>query len=169
MQEQSRREFIGSVPIWVLILTGNGAAKKRNDHQQQETAMDNEADIVWNTVQVLNRAWVEDGDAGKLREYFHRDIVAITPVDRERLEGCEACVAGWAEFVKASKINRWHVSDPDVRLYGGGHFAIVTYYYDMSYDTGGKTVETAGRDMFAIVKENGRWWAVANQFSPYPG
>jgi len=26
-----------------------------------------------------------------------------------------------------------------------------------------------GRDMFFFVKEKGRWWAVADQFSPYPG
>jgi len=33
---------------------------------------------------------------------------------------------------------------------------------------GGKILNLDGRDMFVFVKENGKWWAVANQFSPYP-
>jgi hypothetical protein len=26
-----------------------------------------------------------------------------------------------------------------------------------------------GRDMLVLVREDGRWWVVADQFSPYPG
>ena len=44
----------------------------------------------------------------------------------------------------------------------------MTYYFDMAFDMGGQTIKMGGRDMFVFVKEGGRWWAVANQFSPYP-
>jgi hypothetical protein len=124
---------------------------------------------VWRTVEALNRAWVEEGDTEKLREYFHPDMVAITPVDREPLEGAEACVAGWKAFVEAARIIEWKTSAPLVRLYGGGRFAVVTYYFDMTFEMGGRTVRSAGRDMFALVLEDGRWLAVADQFSPFPG
>jgi len=33
---------------------------------------------------------------------------------------------------------------------------------------GGQTVTMGGRDMMSLVNENGRWWVVADQFSPYP-
>jgi hypothetical protein len=41
-------------------------------------------------------------------------------------------------------------------------------FFDMEYEMGGQTVKMGGRDMFFFVKEDGRWWAVADQFSPYP-
>jgi uncharacterized protein (TIGR02246 family) len=123
---------------------------------------------VWQTVQAMNKAWAEDGDAEKLNDYFHKDMVAITPTDRNRLEGREACVAGWKAFVQATKIHYWKVLDPKVELFGENKFAIVTYYFDMSFDMGGQTITIGGRDMFALVNENGKWWIVADQFSPYP-
>jgi hypothetical protein len=38
----------------------------------------------------------------------------------------------------------------------------------MALEAGGQMIEMGGRDMFVFVKEDGRWWAVADQFSPYP-
>jgi len=58
--------------------------------------------------------------------------------------------------------------DPDIRLFGGGKFAIVTYYFDMSFDMGGQNIKLKGRDMFSLVNENSKWWVVADQFSPNP-
>ena len=123
---------------------------------------------VWQTVQALNRAWTVEGNADALADYFHENMVAITPTDRERVEGRNACVAGWKAFVEATKIHYWKEIDPKVQLYGDGKFAVVTYYWDMSYDMGGQTINIGGRDMFALVNERGKWWVVADQFSPYP-
>ena len=33
---------------------------------------------------------------------------------------------------------------------------------------GGQAIKMSGRDMFFFIKEGDRWWAVADQFSPYP-
>jgi len=44
----------------------------------------------------------------------------------------------------------------------------LAYYYDMSFEMGGQTIATGGREMFFFVRENGRWWAAADQFSGYP-
>ena len=123
---------------------------------------------VWRIVQALNRVWTVDGNADALVHYFHENMVAITPTDRERVEGRNACVAGWKAFVEATKIHYWKEIDPKVQLYGDGKFALVTYYWDMSYDLAGQTINTGGRDMFALVNERGKWWVVADQFSPYP-
>ena len=122
---------------------------------------------VWETVKRLNRVWTE-GDANGLDEYFHRDMVAICPTDRLRLEGQKACVAGWKGFTDSARVLHWKELEPRIDLYGGGRFAVVTYYFDMAFETGGRTVQMGGRDMFSLVEEDGRWWAVADQFSPYP-
>jgi len=123
---------------------------------------------VWETVRALNRLWTVENRAEDLVNYFHRDMVAITPTDRLRREGRAACVAGWKEFSDAAGIHNWKEIDPKIDLFGNGTCAVVTYYFDMSFDMGGQTVTMGGRDMFFLVNEDGKWWVVADQFSPYP-
>ena len=122
----------------------------------------------WKTIQELNRAWAKVGNPDELRNYFHKDMVAITPTANLRIEGRAACVKGWKEFAKSAKIHYWKEKNPKVQIYGNGKFAIVTYYWGISYDLAGKAVKTSGRDMFALVKEKGKWWVVADQFSSFP-
>lgn len=121
---------------------------------------------IWATVRALNDAWTT-GNPDDLAEFFHADMVAITPTDRLRREGRAACVAGWKEFAGATRIHRWQETEPVIHVYGDS--AVVAYYFDISFEMAGQTLQTNGRDMFFLVRENGRWWAVADQFSPYPG
>ena len=124
---------------------------------------------VWATIQALNRLWTVEKRAEGLKDYFHERMVAITPTDRLRREGGRACVAGWKGFTEAATIHHWKEIDPQIELFGNGAFAVVTYYFDMSFTMGGQRIDLGGRDMFFFVKESGRWWVVADQFSPNPG
>ncbi len=126
---------------------------------------DNVKNEIWETLQSLNECWTK-GDGANLKNFFHEDMVAITPMDHYRREGKEQCIAGWVGFAESAKILSWKENDPQIQLFNDT--AIVTYYYDMSYETDGQTVDTGGRDMFVFVKENDKWMAVADQFSPYP-
>lgn len=125
-------------------------------------------DEVWQTIQALNRTWTVECNVDALKNYFHEDMVAITATDRERLEGRESCIAAWKTFVEATKIHYWKEIDAKIQLYNDGKSAVVTYYFDISFDMGGQTMKMGGRDMFVLVNEDGRWWVVADQFSPYP-
>jgi len=120
---------------------------------------------VWNALRALNDAWTK-GNPNNLKNYFHKDMVAITATDRERLEGKEACFTSWNNFAKAAKIHHWNELEPRIQIYG--NTAVVTYYFDMSFDMGGQAVKLGGRDMFVFVNEGGKWLAVADQFSAYP-
>jgi Domain of unknown function (DUF4440) len=120
---------------------------------------------VWATVRAMNDAWTK-GNPDDLAKFFHRDMVAITPTDGNRLDGGAACIAGWKGFCNAARIHRWEELDPVIHVYGD--CAVVAYYFDMSFDMGGQMIHMGGRDMFFFVKAGGRWWAVADQFSPYP-
>jgi hypothetical protein len=121
---------------------------------------------VWDALRALNDAWTK-GNPEDLASYFHQNMVAIAATERNRLEGREACVASWVAFARAAKIHWWREIDPKIELFG--QTAVVTYYFDMSFDMGGQTINLGGRDMFVFIKEGGRWWAVADQFSPFPG
>jgi ketosteroid isomerase-like protein len=121
---------------------------------------------IWATVRAMNDAWTK-GDPDDLTRWFHRDMVAIAPTQRHRIEGGPACVAAWKAFCGSARIHRWEERDPVIHVHGDA--AVVAYDFDMSFDRDGRSVRTGGRDLFFLVKEEGRWWAVADQFSPYPG
>ncbi|HJU70872.1 MAG TPA: nuclear transport factor 2 family protein [Paucimonas sp.] len=122
-------------------------------------------DEIWATVRAMNDAWTK-GNPDDLSNFFHRDMVAITATDRMRREGGAACIAGWKGFADAARIHRWEEIDPLIHIFGDS--AVASYYFDMSFDMGGQRIDLGGRDMFFFVKEHGKWWAVADQFSPYP-
>ncbi|MBU1231042.1 MAG: nuclear transport factor 2 family protein [Proteobacteria bacterium] len=113
----------------------------------------------------LNACWTR-GDAEDLGEYFHKDMVAVTPVDREPRVGREACVAGWAGFARSARIQSWAERGHRVKLFGDA--AVVTYFYELRCRMGGAAMTLEGRDLFFLVREGGRWWAVADQFSSFP-
>jgi predicted enzyme related to lactoylglutathione lyase len=123
---------------------------------------------VWAAVQSMNRLWTAEDRADDLAGYFHERMVAISPSDKMRLEGREACVAAWKKFSRTARIHFWREIDPRIDLFGNGTLAVVTYYFEMSFELGGQTIPSSGRDMLTMVKENGRWWAVSDQFSSYP-
>jgi hypothetical protein len=123
---------------------------------------------VWQTILSMNQLWTIDNKAEELINYFHKNMVAITPTDAFRRVGQASCVAGWKGFSDMAKINYWKELDPIIDLYGNNLFAIVTYRFEMSFDINGQTIEMNGRDMFSLVKENSKWWIVADQYSPTP-
>ena len=123
---------------------------------------------VWQRVSDMNRAWAVDRDCEVLEDYFHENMVAITSTDRERIEGRDACLAAWKDFVDTTQVHYFKEIDPKVRVFGDGASAVVTYYFELSFDMSGQTIESTGRDMFVLVREDGKWWIAADQFSPYP-
>lgn len=120
---------------------------------------------IWLTVRSLNDVWTK-GNPDDLVNYFHRDMIAITATDRYRREGRAMCLEGWKGFAQAATIHRWEEINPVIHVYGDS--AVVAYNFDMSFDMGGHRIDLGGRDMFFFVKENGQWWAVADQYSAYP-
>jgi len=120
---------------------------------------------IWDRVRAMNDAWTK-GNPDDLADFFHPRMLAITPVDRLRRVGGASCIAGWKGFCEAAQIHRFDEVDPLIEVFGDA--AVVSYYYEMSFDMGGQTINTGGRDLFFFVKEGGLWWAVADQFSPYP-
>jgi hypothetical protein len=123
---------------------------------------------VWQFVQAMNRVWTVERNCEKLADYFHQEMVAIAPNEKNRLEGREKCIAGWKSFVDAAVIHYWKETDPKIQLYNNNQTAIVTYYYETEVDMFGQHIILKGRDMYTLVKEDGQWWVVADQFSSFP-
>ncbi len=123
---------------------------------------------VWDTVLTINKTWAVDQDFDKLDKFFHENMIAISPNDRERLEGGKVCVTAWRTFAQSVEIKYWNEINPEVVLYHDDTLAIVSYYYDISYKQRGRSIDITGRDLFTLIKEDGRWQVISNQFSPFP-
>jgi ketosteroid isomerase-like protein len=121
---------------------------------------------VWATVEELNRAWTQ-GRPERLVEFFHPDVVAITPAMVGRLESGADCVAGWTAYARGVAIHRWQVRHPLVRIHGQA--AVVAYEYEIEIGPEDHHQVLRGRDLLFLACEGGRWWVVADQFSPMPG
>ncbi len=149
--------------VWAVLLFA-----ACNQQIQKEKTMEQIEMEIWKNIQAMNRCWTrsDSNELDKLNNYFHKSMVGITPTDKYRLEGREACFDGYKTFVQNAKIHHWKETDPAINIYGNA--AVVTYYFDMSFDMDGQTVNMGGRDMFTLIHEDGKWWIVADQFSPYP-
>ena len=121
---------------------------------------------IWTTLRALNDAWTQ-GSPERLIEYFHPKMIAVTPVDRLRRDGAASCIAGWQGFAESTRIHSWREIDPLIRVFGDS--AVVSYYFEIRFEVGGQLINQGGRDLFFFVRENDRWWAVADAFSSYPG
>jgi hypothetical protein len=113
----------------------------------------------------LNQCWTF-GNPADLVNYFHEQMLAITPMDKFCRNGRTECVEGWAGFNRSTKISSWQESGHIVRRFGEA--AVVAYDYVIEFAMNGKDYKEQGRDMFFLIRENGRWWAVADQFSSVP-
>lgn len=120
---------------------------------------------VWASVEAMNACWTQ-GNPDGLADYFHPRMVAITPVARERVEGGTACIAGWRWYAENFAIQSFRALEPKVEVFGDA--AVVSYYFDMEVVKNGVTTRPQGREMYFMVKEGGRWWAVGNSFSGNP-
>jgi len=120
------------------------------------------------TTRAMNRCWTASWNEPAFRQYIHPDAVAIVPATPGRLEGQDAYVGGWRDFCAAAVIHEWKETDHKVQIYAGGKSAVVTYFFTITFVTGGQEQILQGRDMLFLVKEGRKWLVVADQFSPEP-
>ncbi|MGE5681089.1 MAG: nuclear transport factor 2 family protein [Bacillota bacterium] len=125
--------------------------------------MENEKQFIWDLVHEMNLCWTA-GDPCELNNYFHQKMVAMNPSQSGKILGSEACVKGWTTFAENTSIKSWLEFDPLIEIFNCDT-AIVTYNFQILYDMNGISYDIKGKDMFTLVKEDGKWWIVANHFS----
>ena len=112
--------------------------------------------------------YAREGSDDELSNFLHEKVFAITPDEAKRFKGRINCINAWKKRYAGKKIYSWDAYDYEIHIYGGGKFAVMSYYFDMVYDVNGKKTKYKGRDMIVLIKESGKWVIVADQFSPSP-
>jgi ketosteroid isomerase-like protein len=123
---------------------------------------------VLETIREMNRCWTGVWDGQAFGRFIHPDAVAIAPTTPGRLEGRDAYIAGWRTFADAATVHAWEESGHRVRLFCRGTCAVVTYFFTIRFTMAGQEIAMRGRDMFTLVRQDGRWLVAADQFSPEP-
>jgi len=121
---------------------------------------------IWRIVRDLNDAWAE-GRPEDLEMFFHEHMVIAAPGSQERLEGREDCIGSYRDFCSRATVRGFRIVDPAIDVFG--ETAIATYSYEISYRLDGEGFDETGRDVFVLVREGSRWWAVWRTLIPGAG
>lgn len=110
-------------------------------------------------VREINRLWV-GGNAEKLGEYFHENMIMVDPDLKVVGKGREECVKGYIDFCRQARVANYEESKFAVDIWGDT--ASVSYDFDISFEMEGKDYHDAGRDLFIFSRDenSGEWSAV---------
>ncbi len=134
-------------------------------NEKEKSALKNE---IMQMLKSFDKLYAREGKDDEFNNFLHEEVFAITPDEAKRVNGRINCINTWKKRYAGKKIYSWNAHDHEIHLYGKGEFAVMSYYFDMVYDVKGKKTNYKGRDMIVLVKENGKWLIVADQFSPSP-
>jgi uncharacterized protein (TIGR02246 family) len=108
-------------------------------------------------ISAINKAWT-DGHPEAVAPHFHDRMVIVAPGFRQCVEGREACAKSYAEFVAHATIKGYSEEDATVEVWGDT--AVASYRFALAWEMDEQPYYEAGRDLFVLRRENGRWLAV---------
>lgn len=112
---------------------------------------------IFNIIKNINKAWL-NGKINELRNYFHNNIVMMSPDFASKLTGIEEIVKSYWEFIEKSKIYEFEESDFQINVFD--NTAIGTYTYRIIYEINNKKYDGTGREIWTFSKVNKSWFAV---------
>lgn len=121
-------------------------------------AMTEQEAEIWEVVRTANRAWV-DGRPRDTVAMFDPRVVAVAPGFDRRLEGRDAMVQSFVDYVDHVDTHEFTEHDPHVDVFGD--VAVVTYAFTITFTPkGGETMNEEGREVVVFQRAGGRWQAV---------
>jgi len=118
---------------------------------------------VWQVVEAINDAWLK-GHAEDLVDYFHDDMVIVTPDGKEQGRGKVVCIESYKGFSSMAIIKEFKDRDPAIQV--SGNTAVASYTFEMTYEMNGETFNDVGRDIYVLNREDGKWLAVWRTIFP---
>ena len=105
----------------------------------------------------ISAAWRERR-YGDLSRFFAEDMVFALPGLSGRLEGRDAIVASYREFMERITLTAYSEDSLAVDIWGDT--ALATYRWEMQWLAGGVPNHETGHDVFAFRRANGAWTAI---------
>lgn len=93
-----------------------------------------------------------------LAGYIATDVVMIALGGKARMQGIEAAVQSYRDFMSRCKVKRFQAYDHVVTQRGPA--AVVEYSWDMIWSDQGAEHEASGREILMLTQRNGLWRVV---------
>jgi hypothetical protein len=106
----------------------------------------------------LHASWPE-GDLERLAGFYHPDVVLLPPDLGEPIQGREAVVASYQEFLNAAHLERFVITGLEVfpfEFTTGGVTHMAHLNFEIDYELGGDRYIDNGLEVYAILDEGGQ-------------
>jgi hypothetical protein len=123
-------------------------------------------DAILGLIGRINDAW-RNRRTGDLRDLFHESIVFAAPGLVARVEGREACIKSYDDFLGVADVEEYRETPPKVESWGDT--AVATFGWEMAWTMHGRSHRESGHDLFVFTRQDGRWWAVWRTILPATG
>ena len=114
-------------------------------------------------LKAVNGAW-SSGKPEDLKDYFHDDIVIVSPELKILGAGKENCIQSYIDFLDRSRVIEYTDTDPEIRIFEDT--AIAFCRYTISWETGGKFLKEEGQELYVFTKQNAQWLVVMRKLMP---
>jgi ketosteroid isomerase-like protein len=108
-------------------------------------------------VHEINEAWL-GGDLGWLRRHFHPEIVMVAPGFKERVQGADACVRSFEDFLTTAEVRDFRESELVAEAFGPA--AVASFRFEIVYALDGRDYRESGRDIWVFARDPDGWKAV---------
>ena len=121
--------------------------------------MTDEQREIWELVRRSNRAWVA-GAAHEVADLFDESAVVIAPVLQGRVEGREAIIRSYEQFVHRARTHAFEELEHSIDVFGD--VAAVTYRFAMRYTLNGEDAERdeTGQEVLVLRRTPSGWKAL---------
>jgi hypothetical protein len=105
----------------------------------------------------ITAAWTECR-FDELHDCFNENVVIVSPDLNRRVEGRDACIASYRDFMSQAQVDAYHEDPPTIDIWNDT--AVAAYRWTMHWSMGGQSHDESGHDIFAFARRDGKWRAV---------
>jgi hypothetical protein len=126
-------------------------------------AVVNVEDEIRDIVRDINEAWLERRP-GELARFLDEEIVIAPPGFQGLVQGRQAAVDSYEQFVAAARVHAADFDEPDVQAWGDT--AVATCRFTLDYAMGGARNHDTGWDVLVLRRTAGKWQVVWRTIIP---
>ena len=105
----------------------------------------------------INDAWT-DGAPEQMAEDLDEAVVMVQPGFADRIEGRDAAIGSFRDFVESSTLHEY--AESGLRVHVSGATAVVTCGWEIDWSSADRRQRERGHDVYVFGRERGRWRAV---------
>ena len=105
----------------------------------------------------MDQCWLERR-FGDLGAFLADDVVIVALGGEHRLQGREAAVASYRDFMSRSEVHRFRTSNHIATERASA--AVVEYRWEMTWDDQGSRHEAAGQEILALERSRSGWQVI---------